>query len=281
LPPNFNTLANHKILLVVKIKNILLLVFVGLIVSCHSKVKERKEEVYSRHLQKHISLTIISTPPPENKSDFNLLLLNDGMDKDAAIRKIFDSIYQKKMVNSLIIVGIHAFDPGQEYGVAGFSDGKNKGGLASKYADFIVNELLPFIKKKSGVRSFRSVSIAGFGIAGISAIDIAWDNWQKFDKVGFLPEFANSNSQLDFSLLSEKILKSRKKPKLQFWLDQSGNTGNSQRNDSTSMEHLFDVLKIKGQEKSVTWVGIDNDKNRVNSFSDSFSQFLIWINGKN
>jgi hypothetical protein len=35
--------------------------------------------VYSRHLQKHISITVISTTVPKNKSDFNLLLLNDGL----------------------------------------------------------------------------------------------------------------------------------------------------------------------------------------------------------
>lgn len=137
---------------------------------------------------------------------------------------------------------------------------------------------MTFIKTKSGVRSFRSVFIAGMGRAGISAIDIAWDNWQKFDKVGFLPGFQNSNSNLDFSILAEKILKSRKRPKIQFWLDQSNQTENSQINDSTSMENFVEVLKTKGQEQSVTRVGIENDKVRVNSFSDSFSQFLLWLN---
>lgn len=56
---------------------------------------------------------------------------------------------------------------------------------------------------------------------------------------------------------------------------------NPQKNDSTSMEHLFEVLKMKGQEQSVSRVGIERDKDRVNSFNDSFSQFLIWLNEGN
>ncbi|MEO6894082.1 MAG: alpha/beta hydrolase-fold protein, partial [Ginsengibacter sp.] len=155
------------------------------------------------------------------------------------------------------------------------------GQLASKYADFVVNELLPFIKKKSGVRSFHTVSIAGSGMAGVSALDIGWDNWQKFDKVGFLSGVTNSNSKVDFSMLAEKISKSRKRPKIQFWLSRTGDMKDSQSNDSTSMEHLFEVLKMKGQEQAVTRDEIESDENRANSFGASFSQFLIWLNEKN
>jgi predicted alpha/beta superfamily hydrolase len=252
------------------LKKFFLLIFVAFMVSCHSKIKERNDEIYSRHLQKHISLTIISTPPPANKSDFNLLLLNDGLDmKDARVKNIFDSLYKKKLVKSLIIVGINAFDPAQQYGVADFTDGKNNGDLAAKYGDFIVNELLPFIKKKAAVRSFRSVTIAGSGRAGISALDIAWDNWQKFDNVGFLPALSNTRNEIDFSTLSEKISKSRKRPKIRFWLDQD-QAEDSQKNDSTGMGKLLEVLKAKGQASAITLGG--------NQDSDSFAQFLIWLN---
>jgi enterochelin esterase-like enzyme len=85
--------------------------------SCHSKIKERKDEVYSRHLQKHINITVISIPVPENKSDFNLLLLNDGQDiEKLRVREIVDSLYKKKMIRPMLVVGIDAFDRTQEYG---------------------------------------------------------------------------------------------------------------------------------------------------------------------
>lgn len=261
-----------------KLSQLLILSGVIFLGGCSPKIKETKDEIYSRHLQKHISLTVISTPVPKNKSDFNLLLLNNGQDmQKAGIGSIVDSLYRKKLIKPLIIVGIDAFDPEQEYGVSGFTDEKSQGALASKYADFIVNELLPFIKKRSGVRSFHTVSIAGSGMAGVSAIDIAWDNWQKFDKVGFLPGFTNSTSNVDFSILAEKIAKSRKRPKLQFWLNQMDDVKNSQRNDSTSMDRLFDTLKNKSVDGAIH-VGEKGDKNFAIPFGDSFSQFLMWLN---
>lgn len=263
----------------VKISKIVILAGIVFLASCHAKIKENKDEIYSRHLQKHISLTIISTPVPKNKSGFNLLVLSNGQDiKQADIAQIVDSLYRKKLLGPLVIVSVHAFDPEQEYGVGGFTDGQTKGSLAGKYADFIVNELLPFVKKKADVRSFNSVCIAGSGLAGISAIDIAWDNWQKFDKVGFLPDFSNSKSDVDFSLLAEKISKSRKKPKLQFWLGQIDDTTNAKTTDSTSMKRLIDVLNIKGMGQGVNRINVESNKNRLVPFKESFSQFLIWLN---
>lgn len=254
-----------------------ILLNIGLLSACNSKIKENKDEIYSRHLQKHISITIISTPAPKNKSDFNLLLLNDGERmKQLDLKNILDSLNRKKLIKPLIIVCIDAFDASREFGVAGFPDSPNKGTLAEKYSDFIVNELLPFTKKKAGVRKFNSVSIAGSGIAGISALDIAWDNWQKFDNVGFLPGFSKEDSTIDFSILAKKISQSRKRPRLQFWLNVIGDVKNRQPKDSTGMGKLFDVLDMKGV-KGITRSGIEGDKNAWIPFKDSFSQFLFWL----
>ena len=53
---------------------------------------------------------------------------------------------------------------------------------------------------------------------------------------------------------------------------------NPQRNDSTGMKKLVDVLKTKGQEENIKLVGIEGDKNRFVPFKDSFTQFLFWLN---
>lgn len=255
--------------------------FFGLIIlaSCRSKIKVNTDEVYSRQLQKHISITVISTPVPKNRSDFNLLILNDGqaMEK-AGVKDIVNSLYKKGFVKPLIIVGIRSYNPEQEYGVSGYPGLQNNGALAEKYSNFIVNELLPFIKKKSGVKSFNSAAIAGSGMSGISALDIAWDNWQKFDKVAYLPNFFNEKSNVDFFMLVKKIAQSRKKPRLQFFLDQVDDIKNPKKNDSTCMERLFDVLKKKGVDNGVTRAGIESDKDRFIPFKDSFFGLLMWIN---
>src|ERR1700690_3288037 len=161
------------------------LFLIVLFTSCHHKIKETKDSIYSQHLQKHIDLTIINTPVPKEKNSFNLLLLNDGQDiEQLRIKEIIDSLYKKKLLQPLLVVAINVFDRMQVYGIAGYPDYKNNGTSAEKYASFIDDELIPFIKKKSGVRKFNSIIIAGASLGGLSAFDIAWDHADKIDKVG-------------------------------------------------------------------------------------------------
>ncbi len=60
-------------------KNIFLLAFILLCGSC-KKVKQTSDELYSRHLQRKVKLHILHTPPPDDRTLFNLLILNDGQD---------------------------------------------------------------------------------------------------------------------------------------------------------------------------------------------------------
>ncbi|MBC7887167.1 MAG: hypothetical protein H7Z13_04710 [Ferruginibacter sp.] len=47
---------------------------------CKSNIKQQDDKIYSRHLQRHVLLTIISTRVHGDKSSLNLLLLNDGQE---------------------------------------------------------------------------------------------------------------------------------------------------------------------------------------------------------
>ena len=123
-----------------------------MIAGCKSSIKERSDEIYSRHLQRHVKLSIISTPMPTDKSDMNLLLLNDGQDMEKLrVKDILDSLYRKKLIQPLLVVGIHADDRMQEYGVADHPDYQNNGSKASKYAQFIDDELYAYVDRKSVV----------------------------------------------------------------------------------------------------------------------------------
>ncbi len=281
-----------------KINHLLFLISIAFLISCHSKIKERKDEVYSRHLQKHISLTVISTPVPNNKSDFNLLLLNDGQDiNKLRVKEIVDSLYKKKVINPLIVVGIDAFDRMQEYGVAGKPDYQGNGASAEKYAGFITGELLPFVKKKAGVRKFNSITIAGCSLGGLSAFDIAWDNADKINKVGaFSGSFwlrdkdskDSSYSDDKDRLIINKIRSSRKRPHLQYWFYVGGNEEKADRDKDGIIDavddtkDLIDLIKKKNVAGSgdITYVEEKNGTHDYDSWSHVFPQFLIWAVGK-
>lgn len=281
-----------------KIKNLLLVLFIGLLASCHSKVKERKDEVYSRHLQKHINITVISTPVPKNKSGFNLLLLNDGQDIEKLhVKKIVDSLYKKKLIQPLIVVAIDAFDRMKEYGVSGKPDYQGNGVSAEKYAGFVTGELLPFVKKKAGVRKFNSITIAGCSLGGLSAFDIAWDNADKIDKVGvfsgsfwFRDKDAKDSSYSDDKdrIIISKIRSSRKRPHLQYWFYAGGNEETADRDKDGTIDviddtkDLVDLIKKKNVSTSgdITYIEEKNGTHDYDSWSHVFPQFLIWAEGK-
>ncbi len=260
---------------------------------CGSKLKENSDKVYSRHLQKHLELVIISTPAPEDKSDFNLLILNDGQDmQKLRVKETLDSLWKKKLIKPLLLVGVKTTERDDIYGVAGMQDYKGKGKSAEKYENFIKNELLAYIKKMSGVRKFNSVIIAGNSLGGVSAFDIAWDNWQKIDKVGvFSGSFDLSDLALNDPAYSAdknrlvimKMTSSRRKPKLKYWFyagkdDQSSNDKNADSQVAENTKDLIDLIKKKNvcPPGDIFYLEIPAGKNDYYSWSRAFPEFLLW-----
>ncbi|HEU5054328.1 MAG TPA: alpha/beta hydrolase-fold protein [Hanamia sp.] len=269
-----------------------LLAGAALLTSCHSKIKERKDELYSRHLQKHISITVITTPVPKNKSDFNLLLLNNGNDiENLHVKKVVDSLYRKDQIKPLIVVGIIPFNESSEYGVSGKIDEQGNGASAEKYSQFIAGELIPFVKKKAAVRKFNSITIGGTDLSGLSALDVAWDNADKIDKVGvFSGAFSTeekltkkSDSTSERRMIFNKIKSSRKRPHLQYWFYVAANNSSSNNSEPINeTRELINLVKSKNvaADSDFTFVENKNGSNDFDSWSHVFPQFLLWAEGK-
>ena len=75
------------------------------IFSCKSTVKEQKDKVYSRHLQRYVDLTILTTAMPDKKQEMNLLLFNDSkwLEKTRA-KEIIDSLHKKNKIQPVLLV---------------------------------------------------------------------------------------------------------------------------------------------------------------------------------
>jgi predicted alpha/beta superfamily hydrolase len=181
----------------------------------------------------------------------------------------------------------------QEYGVSGFPDYRNNGSRADKYAAFIDNELYDFVKKKTGVRKFKTISIAGCSLGGLSAFDIAWNNADKFDKVGvFSGSFwwrdkdtaAIGYSDQTNRIMLHKISASRKRPKLKYWFYAGGDEEKSDRDkDGVSdviddTKDLIEIIKNKNvcPASDIVYIESPDGKHDYNSWRKQFPGFLIW-----
>ena len=235
--------------------------------ACRSKIKQQEDSVYSRHLQRHVGLTIITTPMPKDKEEMNLLLFNGGKDMLGAVRakKIIDSLYKKELIQPLTLV---AFDANEkDYGLQG--TGSDESNQHQKLNDFVTDELYPFTKKRVVIRKFNSVAFCGFGRSALSAFDIAWNNDEKIQKAGmFYPNFRES-AQMNDSLVIETIRASRKRPNLGIWLT-------DEANDPADL--MF--KEVIAGKKSVTDFKVMDDPTLSNSKAvpqvNNFADFLVW-----
>ncbi len=278
---------------------ITLLAAVLVLSACSKKIKQQEDEIYSRHLQQHIQLSIISTPMPDDKSDMNLLLLNDGQDiEKLKLKETITDLYKKKLIQPLVVVAIHAGSNRQDiYGVAGYPDYQNRGSKAGKYADFIDNELYPFVKKKAGVRKFNTVVLAGSSLGGLSAFDIAWNHADKIDKVGvFSGSFwwrdkdaaAADYSDAGNRIIINNIQSSRKKPHLKYWFYAGAKEETSDRDKDGIIDVVDDTKDLVAliQSKNVcppsdiVYTESADGKHDPESWSRAMPDFLRWAFGK-
>ncbi len=124
--------------------------------------------------------------PLSRASEPALLLINDGQDmRKLGLADMLGRMQADKQIVPLFCVAIHCGeDRKNEYGVAGVPDYMGRGAKAGLYARFVMEELLPYIRKHSGVSSFTEKSFAGFSLGGLSALDIVWQYPREFRRVG-------------------------------------------------------------------------------------------------
>lgn len=267
-------------------------------VGCKSKIKQQDDELYSRHLQRQVKLTIISTPMPADKTELNLLILNDGQETGQfKVREILDSLYSKKLIKPVLIVAVHAGDRMKEYGVSGNPDFLKRGDKADSYDAFINNELYPFAKKNATVRKFKSVVIAGCSQGGLSAFDIAWNHADKIDKAGvFSGSFwwrDKDDKAADYTdeknrIMLSKIRSSKKKPQLKYWFYAGGKEEESDRDKDGIIDvvddtkDLVEIIKNKNicLPDDISFVEDASGRHDYTTWSKQLPGFLIWAFGK-
>ncbi len=233
-----------------------------MIVACKSTVKKQNDKVYSRHLQRSVDITIIATKMPDKKEEMNLLLLinNDLVDENEA-KDIVDSLYKNKKIQPVILISFKGTKG--DYGLEELQIPLAK--QYKKFNAFVVNELYPFVKKKTTIRRFNSVAIVGSEKAALAAFDIGWNNDEKIEKVGMLETDFSNQALANDSLTLSAINSLRKRPNLRFWQT-------SGMSDSAAVQFKNNMAGRKSIQESRLLI----TPNSIDERNKNFAAFLVW-----
>lgn len=231
-----------------------------------------------------------------NTSALNLLLVNDGQDFiKMDFESILDNFYSTdNMTEPLLCVGIHcSAERKMEYGIAGKPDYLGRGAKAGLYTSFIMEELIPFIRTKYAITSFKEKAFAGFSLGGLMALDIVWHHPQEFTKVGVFSgslwwrDVDQTDEEYDDDrnrIMHQQIRKGMYAPWLKFFF-QCGNMDETKdRNKNGIIDSIDDTLDLikeleaKGYsaETDIAYLELKDGLHDVPTWGRAFPEFLKW-----
>jgi enterochelin esterase-like enzyme len=238
---------------------------------------------------------------PKNISDLgsiNLLLLNDGQDLPKFhFNSMLESLHKLGEIEPLLCAGIHCGpERRMEYGTTLIEDYKGRGAKAKEHENFVLQELIPFIKSNYNLEEFKEKAYAGFSLGGLSAIDTVWSHPEEFSKVGI---FSGSlwwrSKALDAGYVEEtdrimhkKIREGEYVPGLKFYFTTGSLDEKMDRNKNGVIDSIDDTLGLieelqkKGYEleKDIVYINYEQGRHDVHTWGKAMPDFLKWGWGK-
>jgi enterochelin esterase-like enzyme len=254
------------------------------------------KSISSRYLGRVVDLELITPAGINEVSHLPLLLVNDGQDfAKMPLLPMLDQLWKQHEIAPLLVVGIHAGpDRKMEYGVAGMPDYMGRGALADAYQHFVAKELIPFLLQHWSLPSFAELSVAGFSLGGLSALDMAWTNLLPFKRVGV---FSGSLwwrcvDQADpcyndhaHRIMHGRIRETEQVPShLQFFFQCGALDEKSDRNKNGVIDSIDDTLdlinelKAKGfnANQAIRYEEFPDGKHDVPTWAKAMPLFLKW-----
>ncbi|GAB2541819.1 alpha/beta hydrolase [Spirosoma aerophilum] len=256
---------------------------------------QHDDSLQSVPLNRTVHLTIILPPDYQTSSTvYPILYLNDGQDLPRLhMTAVLNSLYQKNSIRPFVLVAIHAGDRIQEYGTAAQADYMQRGSKAGLYTDFVLTELLPYVKKHYRVSTESAQSVfAGFSLGGLSAFDIVFHHPERFSRAGvFSGSFWwRSKSTADGyrdetdRIMHDLVRKGKYSKTHKFWFETGTEDETSDRNNNGVIDSiddttdLIDELVRKGYHRNadIRYVEIKGGKHDQETWSAIMPDFLEW-----
>ena len=250
----------------------------------------------SSFLDREVIIDFYFPPKYADSDNLSLLLINDGQDLvTMKFEDILDELYESKSISNLFCVGIHCSkDRKNEYGTAKYLDYKGRGAKAALYHRFVLEDLMPFIRKQLFIYSFKEKCFAGFSLGGLNALDIVWNHPREFSKVGV---FSGSlwwrdkdQDDADFDETVNRIMHRQVAedenmyPWLKFFFEVGTLDETADRNNNGIIDAIddtlsfIDILVDKGYNRNndIEFLEIKDGRHDVPTWAKAFPDFLKW-----
>jgi enterochelin esterase-like enzyme len=258
-----------------------------------SYITVEQTSVISQYLEREVLINVYYPAAVQRTSQLSLLLINDGQDLvKMGFDKLLNEFVKNNELSPLMVVGIHCGeDRKNEYGVAFSPDYEGRGAKAGLYTKFVMEELLPFIRKNYNIKSFKDKSFAGFSLGGLSALDIVWNNAMGFSRVGVFSgslwwrrkSYDDGYDDEKDKLMHLQVRLGNYYSWLKFYIQCGTLDEVADRNNNGIIDaiddawHLINELKEKGySDEDIEFVIVEDGEHTIETWKDTLPGFLRW-----
>lgn len=254
-----------------------------------------EHSIRSAYLKRDVKIDCYIPTVPGSSAELSLLLINDGQDlPKMPFDEMLDGLISSNTIRPLFCVGIYcSADRKNEYGTAKVLDYKGRGAKALLYNFFVMQELLPYLRKTYHIYSFREKSYAGFSLGGLSALDMVWNHAEEFSKAGI---FSGSlwwrdkdHEDADFDenkdrIMHRQIRDGEYRPWLKFFFEVGTLDETGDRNKNGIIDSIDDTLglikelQLKGYDAGtdIRYLELEDGHHDVPTWAKAFPDFLVW-----
>jgi esterase/lipase superfamily enzyme len=225
----------------------------------------------------------------------SLLLINDGQELGRlGLAGILDELQETGNLGPLLCAGIYAGpERKQEYGTAYRPDYQGWGARAGDYDRFIMEELIPAIRRKYAVEAFKEKAFAGFSLGALSAMDIVWRHPEEFARAGLFsgsfwwrtmdkedPSFDEHRDRI----MHDEVRKGGYYPWLKFFFECGTEDEREDRNRNGVIDSIDDAQDLIGElvrkgydaNKDIRYLQIEGGRHEVGTWAKAMPEFLLW-----
>ena len=256
-------------------------------------------DMFSDYLDRSIRIDVYLPASPEPGEALNVLLVNDGQDlPKMPFTQILDGLYKANAIKPLVVVAMHCnADRLLEYGTADVLDFAHRGSRARYHRKFILQELIPAIRKRFNLRHADKFGFAGFSLGGLSALDIAWKHPEYFNIAGIfsgslwwrLRDLHDGYTETTDRIMHKLIREGHFADGMRFFFMTGTLDETADRNNNGIIDSIDDTLDLIAELETlgyanngcdIEYLEMQDGRHDVPTWGRAFPEFLQWAYGK-